>query len=349
MMISILLGGVIMSKLQIPENYQSPLDLIETEVAVKMIKDTFERRLAEQLRLTRVSAPLFLLKNTGLNDNLNGVETPVSFKSYELNNDDEIEIIHSLAKWKRDALYRYRFEPHTGLYTDMNAIRKDEELDNVHSLYVDQWDWEMVIDKEDRNIKFFEDTVKKIYKALLDVEFTMIRHYPGLGDPILPEKIKFITTQQLENLYPELTPKEREKAIVKAYKAVCIEKIGDVLSSGEKHDGRAPDYDDWSLNGDILVYNTVLDDALELSSMGIRVDEVSLKEQLEKADAMERLKLPYHQNIINKVLPLSVGGGIGQSRICMFFLRKCHIGEVQASLWDDETMKICEKKDVHIL
>jgi len=338
-----------MSKIVIPENYKPHLNLIETEVAIKMIKDTFERRLAEQLRLTRVSAPLFLLKNTGLNDNLNGVEKPVSFTSFELNHDDEIEIIHSLAKWKRDALYRYGFERHTGLYTDMNAIRKDEELDNIHSMYVDQWDWEMVISKEDRHIEYFKGIVSKIYNALLDVEFLMIRHYPQLGESILPEHIYFITSQELEDMYPDYTPKQREKAIVKAKKAVCILQIGDFLKSGVKHDGRAPDYDDWKLNGDILVYNQVLDDALEISSMGIRVDEESLKEQLEKCHANNRLNLPYHQNIINHVLPLSIGGGIGQSRLCMFFLRKAHIGEVQASLWDQETLQLCEEKGVHIL
>ncbi len=338
-----------MNTLTIPDHYQSPLDLIETEVAVKMIKDTFERRLAEQLRLTRVSAPLFLLKNTGLNDNLNGVERPVAFKAPSLNDDDEIEIIHSLAKWKRDALHRYHFEAHTGLYTDMNAIRRDEDLDNIHSMYVDQWDWEMVITKEDRNLDFLKKTVRKIYRALLDVEFTMLRHYPQLGEPILPEEITFITTQELLDLYPDDTPKERENKIVKQHKAVCIMQIGDLLSNGTKHDGRAPDYDDWALNCDILVYNKVLDQALELSSMGIRVDADSLKAQLEKAHANERLSLPFHHNIINGVLPLSIGGGIGQSRLCMFFLRKCHIGEVQASLWDQDTLKTCEEKGVHLL
>ena len=338
-----------MSHIVIPEGYTPHLNLIETEVAIKMIKDTFERRLAEQLRLTRVSAPLFLLKNTGLNDNLNGIEKPVSFRSFELNNDDEIEIIHSLAKWKRDALHRYHFEKHTGLYTDMNAIRKDEELDNIHSMYVDQWDWEMVIDKKDRNLDFLKETVSKIYSALLDVEFQMIRHYPQLGESILPDQIYFITSQELEDLYPDFTPKQRERAIVKEKKAVCILQIGDLLKSGQKHDGRAPDYDDWSLNADILVYNTQLEDALEISSMGIRVDDKALKEQLEKANALERLELPYHQNIINHVLPLSIGGGIGQSRLCMFFLRKAHIGEVQASLWDDETLELCAKNNVHLL
>lgn len=338
-----------MSKMIIPKNYQPHLNLIETEVAIKMIKDTFERRLAEQLRLTRVSAPLFLLKNTGLNDNLNGVEKPVSFKSFELNHDDEIEIIHSLAKWKRDALHRYGFEQHTGLYTDMNAIRKDEELDNIHSMYVDQWDWEYVISYADRTLDYFKAIVSKIYNALLDVEFLMIRHYPQLGESILPDDIFFITSQELEDKYPDYTPKQRERAITKEHKAVCILQIGDILKSGHRHDGRAPDYDDWSLNGDILVYNTQLDDALEISSMGIRVDDKALKEQLEKANANDRLELPYHQNIINHVLPLSIGGGIGQSRLCMFFLRKAHIGEVQASLWDEETMKQCAENKIHLL
>lgn len=338
-----------MSKIIIPKNYTPHLNLIETEVAIKMIKDTFERRLAEQLRLTRVSAPLFLLKNTGLNDNLNGIEKPVSFTSFELNNDNEIEIIHSLAKWKRDALHRYHFEQHTGLYTDMNAIRKDEELDNIHSMYVDQWDWEMVISKEDRHMDYLKGIINKIYNALLDVEFLMIRHYPQLGASILPEEIFFITSQELEYLFPTLTAKEREKEIVREKKAVCILQIGDVLKSGNKHDGRAPDYDDWSLNADILVYNTQLDDALEISSMGIRVDDKTLKEQLDKANANERLSLPYHQNIINHILPLSIGGGIGQSRLCMFFLRKAHIGEVQASLWDEDTMRLCEENNIHLL
>ncbi|MDE6952207.1 MAG: aspartate--ammonia ligase [Erysipelotrichales bacterium] len=338
-----------MSKIIIPKNYTPHLNLIETEVAIKMIKDTFERRLAEQLRLTRVSAPLFLLKNTGLNDNLNGIEKPVSFTSFELNNDNEIEIIHSLAKWKRDALHRYHFEQHTGLYTDMNAIRKDEELDNIHSMYVDQWDWEMVISKEDRHMDYLKGVINKIYNALLDVEFLMIRHYPQLGASILPEEIFFITSQELEYLFPTLTAKEREKEIVREKKAVCILQIGDVLKSGKKHDGRAPDYDDWSLNADILVYNTQLDDALEISSMGIRVDDKTLKEQLDKANANERLSLPYHQNIINHILPLSIGGGIGQSRLCMFFLRKAHIGEVQASLWDEDTIHLCEENNIHLL
>ncbi|MGY3723838.1 aspartate-ammonia ligase [Granulicatella balaenopterae] len=338
-----------MSKIKIPDNYQSVLDLIDTEVAIKMIKDTFERRLAEQLRLTRVSAPLFLLKNTGLNDNLSGTERPVSFNSYELNENDDIEIIHSLAKWKRDALYRYNFATKTGLYTDMNAIRRDEELDNIHSMYVDQWDWELAISEEDRTMEFFQQTVKKIYQVLLDIEFTMIRNYPQLGESILPEKITFIDSQDLENLYPDLTDKERERNIVKTYGAVCLTRIGDALASGKPHDNRAPDYDDWSMNGDILVYNRVLDDVLEISSMGIRVDAKALQEQLEKANATDRLELPYHQAVLHNTLPYSIGGGIGQSRICLLFLRKCHIGEVQASLWDNNTLTKCQEKGIKIL
>lgn len=338
-----------MSHITIPIGYKSQLDLIETEVAIKMIKDTFERRLAEELRLTRVSAPLFVLEESGLNDNLNGTERPVGFTSYELGEKHEIEIVHSLAKWKRDALYRYHFEPHTGLYTDMNAIRRDEELDNLHSMYVDQWDWEMVINREDRTVEFFKDTVRKIYRALLDVEFAMIRHYPRLSGSILPEEIVFVTTQELEDMYPLLSPKDREREFTRKHKAVCIMQIGDLLKSGIKHDGRAPDYDDWALNGDIILYNTVLDDAMEISSMGIRVDEVSLMYQLKKSGCEDRVKLPFHQNILNKVLPLSIGGGIGQSRLCMFFLRKAHIGEVQASLWDEETIEICEETKVPLL
>lgn len=338
-----------MSKIIVPKNYQAHLNLIETEVAIKMIKDTFERRLAEQLRLTRVSAPLFLLKNTGLNDNLSGNETPVSFTSYELNNNDEIEIIHSLAKWKRDALHRYGFERHTGLYTDMNAIRKEEELDNIHSMYVDQWDWEMIIAQEDRHMDYLKAIITKIYNALLDVEFLMIRHYPQLGESILPEEIFFITGQELETMYPTLDSKEREREITRLHKAVCILQIGDILESGKRHDSRAPDYDDWSLNADILLYNQQLDDALEISSMGIRVDDKVLQSQLEKCNELDRLKLPYHKNIMDHVLPLSIGGGIGQSRLCLFFLRKAHIGEVQASLWDDETIRVCKENNIHLL
>lgn len=338
-----------MSKIIIPEGYKAKLDLIETEKAIKLIKDTFQQGLAKQLHLTRVSAPLFLLKNTGLNDNLSGHEKPVSFTSKELNDNDEIEIIHSLAKWKRDALHRYNFGMHTGLYTDMNAIRKEEEFDNIHSMYVDQWDWELIINEKDRTIDFFKDTVKKIYKVLLQVEHLMLDRYPQLNTTILPDDIYFITSQELEDRYPTLSSKERENMIAKEKVAVCILQIGDKLKSGHKHDDRSPDYDDWTMNGDIIVWNSILEEALELSSMGIRVDDKALIEQLEKANVMERMNLPYHQNIINHILPLSIGGGIGQSRLCMFFLRKVHIGEVQASLWDQDTLTICKEKGIELL
>lgn len=338
-----------MSKIVVPEGYKAKLDLIETEKAIKLIKDTFQQGLAKQLHLTRVSAPLFLLKNTGLNDNLSGKESPVSFTSHELNDNDEIEIIHSLAKWKRDALHRYNFGMHTGLYTDMNAIRKDEDLDNIHSMYVDQWDWELIINEQDRTLDFFKQTVGKIYKVLLQIEHLMLDRYPQLNNTILPDDIYFITSQELEDKYPTFNDKQRENAIAKEKIAVCILQIGDVLKSGKPHDNRSPDYDDWSMNGDIIVWNSVLEEALELTSMGVRVDEKSLVSQLEKANAMERLPLPYHQNIINKVLPLSIGGGIGQSRLCMFFLRKVHVGEVQASLWDEDTVTICKEKGIELL
>ena len=320
-----------MSKVFIPENYHSQLNLIETEVAIKMIKDYFERRLSEELRLTRVSAPLFLLKNTGLNDDLNGTERPVAFNSYELNNDDEIEIIHSLAKWKRDALYRYGFEAHTGLYTDMNAIRRDETIDNLHSMYVDQWDWELVIKPEDRTVDFFKQTVKKIYRALLDLDFLMIRHYPQLDKGLLPEKIFFITTQELEDVYPDLTPKEREDAIVKEKKAVFLMQIGKTLSDGKKHDGRSPDYDDWDLNGDI------------------RVDEDALERQLKAAGCEDRKELDYHKALLAGKLPYTIGGGIGQSRICMFFLNKAHIGEVQVGIWPEKMIEECSEAGIELL
>lgn len=338
-----------MSKIIIPHDYNSPINLIDTEIAIKIIKDTFEQELAKNLNLIRISAPLFILKNTGLNDNLSGNEEPVSFTSDELNKNDEIEIIHSLAKWKRDALYRYKFKPLTGLYTDMNAIRKNEELDNIHSMYVDQWDWEIVINDSNRTQEYFKEVVSKIYKTLKDVESKILNIYTDLNPSILPDEIFFITSQELEDLYPSCTPKQREANITREHKAVCIMQIGEVLKSNHKHDDRAPDYDDWSLNGDILVWNPILEDALELSSMGIRVNAKVLKEQLVKADAMHRLELPYHQNIINNVLPLSIGGGIGQSRLCMFILQKAHIGEVQASLWDQNTLNICKSNNIELL
>ncbi|MGL4589870.1 MAG: aspartate--ammonia ligase [Mycoplasmatales bacterium] len=337
-----------MSKVFIPQNYVNKMDAIDTNIAIKFVKDTFQINLAEALNLTRVSAPLFVKKSSGLNDNLNGIENPVFFNCQSFPN-EQLEIVHSLAKWKRNALMEYGFTTHHGLYTDMNAIRKDEVLDNIHSMYVDQWDWEQVIEKNDRTEAFFRKTVENIYQVILKVEHAVLIKYPFLVDSKLPEKIHFITSQELLNLYPDLDEKARENAICKQYGAVCLMQIGDVLSNGEKHDGRAPDYDDWQLNGDILVYNFILDQAFELSSMGIRVCEKSLVAQLEKSGTTELATLPYHQNIINKKLPYTIGGGIGQSRLCMYFLRKAHIGEVQSSLWDKTNLEICEQSGVKLL
>lgn len=333
-------------KLFIPEGYQSKLDLRQTEVAIKKLKDYFEYALAYELYLTRVSAPILVRPATGLNDNLNGVERPVSFDVAE--DGEVVEIVHSLAKWKRMALGRYQFAVNEGLYTDMNAIRRDEEVDNLHSIYVDQWDWEKVITKEMRNKEYLIQTVKRIYRAFLRTEKFIANEYPVL-ERRLPEEITVITSQELLDLYPDLTAKEREDKICKEKKAVFIMKIGDVLSNGEKHDGRAPDYDDWSLNGDILFWNPVLNSAFELSSMGIRVDETALLSQLKKADCLERQQLPFHQSVLNKALPYTIGGGIGQSRICMFFLQKAHIGEVQASIWPEEMQAACEEHHITLL
>ena len=339
-----------MSEIVLPEGYQSKLDLQETEIAIKLIKDTFERRLAESLRLTRVSAPLFVNAKSGLNDDLNGVERPVSFDIPDID-EDNIQIVHSLAKWKRDALYRYHFGKLEGLYTDMNAIRRDEVLEKLHSVYVDQWDWELVINPEDRCEAFLKYTVNKIYSVLQEIEYLMHKRYPQLKneDDQLPSAIYFITSQELEDLYPDLSAKQREREITKKHKAVFVSQIGYPLKSGQPHDGRAPDYDDWTLNGDILVWYPILDCALELSSMGIRVDQTSLPKQLQMANALNRIQLPYHQQIMNGTLPLTIGGGIGQSRICMYFLKKAHIGEVQASLWSNETRELCEKHQIHLL
>lgn len=334
-------------RLIIPEGYKSTLKLKETEIAIKKIKDFFERSLSERLNLIRVSAPLFVRNDRGLNDNLNGVERPVSFTVRD-DNESGAEIVHSLAKWKRMALYRYGFKVGEGLYTDMNAIRRDEDLDNIHSIYVDQWDWEKVIDKEQRNEEFLKEIVSEIYKAFVETENYVNREYPFI-EKILPEKITFITSQELEDKFPEFTPKEREDAIAKEYGAVFIMKIGKVLESGEKHDGRAPDYDDWELNGDILLWNPVLGRALELSSMGIRVDEESLLKQLKLAGCEERKNLEFHQMLLNKKLPYTIGGGLGQSRICMFFLRKAHIGEVQSSIWPEEMITKCAEYGIDIL
>ena len=331
----------------IPENYESALSLHDTQVGIKTVKDFFQNLLAERLNLLRVSAPLFVDPASGLNDNLNGYERPVRFGIKE-QNDYEAEIVHSLAKWKRYALKKYGFGVGEGLYTDMSAIRRDEETDNIHSIYVDQWDWEMIITKEDRTMETLHNVVKTVYKVLRKTEKYMAIRYDYIEE-ILPHDIYFITTSELEAKYPNLTSKEREYAITKEMGAVCLMQIGDKLKSGEPHDGRAPDYDDWKLNADILVYYPVLDIALEISSMGIRVDEDSLKEQLEKANCMERAELPFQKAILNKELPYTIGGGIGQSRICMFFLRKAHIGEVQSSLWPEATIKLCNSRGIHLL
>lgn len=336
-----------MEHLMIPEGYQSKLGIKETEIGIKQVKDYFERELAKQLNLTRVSAPLFVKPETGLNDNLNGVERPVSFGVKE-QNDAQVEIVHSLAKWKRMALKRYGFQTGEGLYTDMNAIRRDEDTDNLHSIFVDQWDWEKIIRKSDRTADTLQDTVKKVYQALRNTEKYIAGQYDYIEE-FLPEEISFITSQELEDRYPECTPKERENKIAKLKGAVFIMQIGGALASGERHDGRAPDYDDWKLNGDIVVYYPVLDLALELSSMGIRVDEDSLKEQLEISGCTERAELPFQKALLNKELPYTIGGGIGQSRICMFFLRKAHIGEVQASVWPDEIVDYANRQGLYLL
>lgn len=336
-----------MDHLIIPEGYHSELNLHDTQIAIKTVKDFFQNLLALRLNLSRVSAPLFVDPDSGLNDNLNGVERPVSFGIKE-QNDKEAEVVHSLAKWKRYALDRYDFSTGEGLYTDMNAIRRDEDTDNIHSIFVDQWDWEKVIQKEDRNLDFLKDTVRTVYKCLRKTEKYMSIQYDYIEE-ILPQDIFFVTTRELEEMFPEYSPKEREYYIAKTKGAICIMQIGDVLESGEPHDGRAPDYDDWALNADIVVYYPVLDIALELSSMGIRVDKKSLLSQLEKAGCPERAELPFQKAIINNKLPFTIGGGIGQSRICMFFLRKAHIGEVQCSLWPEDIAAECERNGIQLL
>lgn len=326
--------------------YQSPLGILETEIAIKQVKDFFEKKLSETLNLTRVSAPLFVRPETGLNDNLNGVERPVAFDVKAIGKD--AEIVHSLAKWKRMALHRYGFRPSEGLYTDMNAIRRDEDLDQLHSIYVDQWDWEKIILKEDRHEAKLRDIVTRIYDVFKATEAHVHALYPML-EPTLPEEIFFITSEELYKLHPDKTPKERENLIAKDKGAVFLMQIGDKLSHGLPHDGRAPDYDDWSLNGDIIFWNPILETAFELSSMGIRVDEDALAIQLEKAACTERMSYPFHQMIAEKALPYTVGGGIGQSRICMYFLQKAHIGEVQASIWPDEMHEACMKENIFLL
>ena len=336
-----------MEHLQIPKGYRSELSLHDTQAAIKTVKDFFQQTLAEQLNLLRVSAPLFVTPESGLNDNLNGVERPVSFGIRE-QNDRPIEVVHSLAKWKRMALKQYGFSVGEGLYTDMNAIRRDEITDNRHSIYVDQWDWEKMIREQDRTADTLQNTVRKIYKALKKTEKYMAIRYDYIEE-ILPKEIFFITSQELEDLYPGLSSKEKEYRIAKDKGAVFLMQIGGKLSTGEPHDGRAPDYDDWTLNGDIIVYYPVLDIALELSSMGIRVDEKSLACQLKASGCQERAELPFQKAILNKELPYTIGGGIGQSRICMFFLRKAHIGEVQVSVWPEEVRSEAWKNGIYIL
>lgn len=340
----------------VPENYKPVLDLIKTEKAIKMVKDIFEHELAAELRLRRVTAPLFVLKGTGINDDLNGIERPVSFP-IKFMKETEAEIVHSLAKWKRLMLAKLNIEQGYGLYTDMNAIRPDEDLDNIHSLYVDQWDWERVIAVEERNLQFLKHTVKKIFAAMKRTEHLLYEEYEALK-PILPTKITFIHTEELLEQYPDKTPKEREDIIAQEHGAVFLIGIGGKLKHGEKHDGRAADYDDWTtetengykgLNGDILVWNPVLQRSFELSSMGIRVDKDALLKQLTLEGCENRKELLFHKMLLNDELPLSIGGGIGQSRLCMLFLRKAHIGEVQASIWSEDIVNACSKNNIHLL
>ena len=328
------------------EKYENKLSIVDTELAIKLVKDTFERRLAENLHLIRVSAPLFVRPESGLNDDLNGVERPVAFDVPAV--DATVQVVHSLAKWKRQALKRYRFEAGHGLYTDMNAIRRDEKLDALHSIYVDQWDWEKIITRETRNEEMLRHTVRRILNALVDTEQALCEAFPQLTAFIEPT-VYFITTQELEDRYPDLTPKEREDAVCREHKTVFLMQIGGALKSGQPHDGRAPDYDDWSLNGDLLVWYPVLGHALEVSSMGIRVDEESLARQLQIAGCEERRELPFHKQLLNGELPLTMGGGIGQSRLCMLLLQKAHIGEVQASIWPDDMAAECEKEGIVLL
>lgn len=337
-----------MQEIKIPENYQSDKNLYKTQMLIKEIKDFFQINLSNNLNLKRVSAPLFVENSTGLNDNLSGVEEPVKFTLPEANN-EKMEIVHSLAKWKRYALKEYNFAMYEGLYTDMNAIRRCEVPDNTHSFYVDQWDWEKVIEPSDRNVDYLKATVLTIFNTLRALDEYLCHLIPKRVK-LLPNNIKFMTSQELIDEFPECKDsKEREKAACKKYKAIFLMQIGKVLSNGEVHDLRSPDYDDWNLNGDILVYNPVLDDQLELSSMGIRVDAKTLKEQLKISDCEERLNYKYHKLLVNNELPQTIGGGIGQSRLCMFFLQKAHIGEVQVSYWPDEMREELKKNSLILL
>ncbi|MBQ9910780.1 MAG: aspartate--ammonia ligase [Lachnospiraceae bacterium] len=336
-----------MKDLIIPEHYDPRLSVRETQAAIKYIRDTFQKEFGREMNLERISAPLFVEKKSGLNDNLNGVERPVGFDMRDLPG-EEIEIVQSLAKWKRLALREYGFGPGEGIYTNMNAIRRDEEVDNLHSVYVDQWDWEKVIRKEERTEEVLKDTVRTIFKVIKHMQHEVWYKYPQAYKK-LPSSITFVTTEELLQRYPDKTPKERENLITKEYGCVFLMRIGDKLSDGKPHDGRAPDYDDWQLNGDILFWYELLDCALEISSMGIRVDERSLREQLKKAGCEERAGLPYHKALLNGELPYSIGGGIGQSRLCMLLLDRAHVGEVQASIWPEEMRKKCRENNIFLL
>ena len=345
-----------MSYLKIPKGYKPLLDARQTELGIKKVKDFFQGSLSAELRLRRVTAPLFVLKGQGINDDLNGVERAVTFPIKDLG-DQRAEVVHSLAKWKRLMLGEYKIEPGFGLYTDMNAIRSDESLGNLHSLYVDQWDWERTIRKEDRTIDFLKDIVSRIYSVMVRTEYVVYEMYPQIK-PVLPDKITFIHAEKLRQLFPDKSPKERENLITKKYGAVFVMGVGGPLGDGEKHDGRAPDYDDWTtigedglpgLNGDILVWNEVLDQAMELSSMGIRVDKEALVRQLKMTGQEERLNLYFHKRLMEDSIPLSIGGGIGQSRLCMFFLRKAHVGEIQASIWPEDMREECRKNNIPLI
>jgi len=331
----------------LPENYNPVLTVRQTQEAIKYIRDTFQKEFGRKMNLERISAPLFVAKGSGLNDNLNGVERPVAFDMASIP-DETIEVVQSLAKWKRLALHEYGFKPGEGLYTNMNAIRRDEELDNLHSCYVDQWDWEKVITREERTEETLKETVRTIFKIIKHMQHEVWYKYPEAVRH-LPKDVTFITSQELEDRYPDLTPKERENAITKEHGCVFLMKIGDQLNSGIPHDGRAPDYDDWQLNGDILFWFDYLDCALEISSMGIRVDEKALDEQLDKAGCNDRRNLPYHKKLLNGELPFTIGGGIGQSRLCMLLLNRAHVGEVQAGLWPEDMIKKCREHYMFLL
>ena len=335
-----------MSKLFIPENYSSPLDVYQTQKAISFIKQTFQARLASSLNLKRVSAPLFVTENSGLNDNLNGTERPVSFDIPAVGECGQV--VHSLAKWKRLALKEYHFYVGNGLYTDMNAIRRDEDLDNIHSIYVDQWDWERVITREDRTLDYLIGVAQKIVNVICDTNELLKVDFPVLN-VTLNRNMYALTTSELEDMYPDLTPKQREDAITKKYGTVLLMQIGGKLKNGKPHDGRAPDYDDWALNADILFYNEVLGHSFEISSMGIRVDEKSLDYQLNERGCNDRRELPFHKALLAGELPLTIGGGIGQSRLCMLMMGSAHIGEVQSSMWDKATIEGCEKAGIHLL